>query len=89
MSKYNTNFEIEIETTYDPNDTIKAYLKTLPIPAKHFMVLALKEGIIFEPVPVTTIAKTFNISLDEVTKLYQEATEMMSTLTNPMSKLNK
>ncbi len=89
MSKYNADFEIETERAYNPNDTIKAYLKTLPIPAKHFMVLALKEGIMFEAVPVASIAEIFNISLEEVTNLCQEAEAMMSVLTNPMGKLTK
>lgn len=89
MSKYNPDFEIEVEPTNASNETLKAYLKTLPIPAKHFIVLALKEGIMFEAVPVPTIAEIFNISESEVMRLYQEAETMITTLTNPIDKLAK
>lgn len=64
------------------NDFIKSYLKTLPLPAKHFIIYALKEGIVWESLALDDIASMFSMTSAEVAKIYQEAEVMLDILCN-------
>lgn len=71
---------MEIENTNDKDFLIKAYMKTLPLPAKHFFIYALVEGLIWGPFTTLEIATKFNLSPEEVEKIYKEALTMLNTL---------
>lgn len=79
------NFILEDDNVRNTNTFINSYMKTLPLPFKHFVVYSLKEGIIWGPYTLEEIAKKFDISLDEATKIYQEALEMLSLLDKGMN----
>jgi len=67
------------------NDFIMAYMKTLPLPFKHFVVYSLKEGINWGPFTLEEIAEKFNISILEVTTMYEETKEMLKILNSNLT----